>query len=241
MRAYVIHLERAVSRRSQVERIRAALPVPLEIVSAVDGAAVPPEVFKARYRRTLLQPHYPFELRPGEIGCFLSHRKCWEMIAAGDLPGALIVEDDVEIDADLFARMLPIVAAAAGEAAYVRFPVKAGRETGKTLHEKGDMSVFAPVTPGLGTQGQYVGRKAAEALLKASELFDRPVDSFLQMRFHHRVPILSTSPMAIQEISADIGRSLIQGKVKSLPEKISREVLRPLYRRKIASANKRFD
>jgi GR25 family glycosyltransferase involved in LPS biosynthesis len=240
MKAYVIHLERATGRRGQVEKIRASLPMPLEIVPAVDGAALSAEAFRARYRRTLFQPRYPFELRAGEIGCFLSHRKCWEMIASGDDAGALIIEDDVNIDAALFARMLPFVESRSGEEAYLRFPVKAGRETGKVLFEKDRLSIFAPITPGLGTQGQYVGRAAALALLKATELFDRPIDSFLQMRFQHHVPILSTSPMVMEEISADIGSSLIQGKDKPLSKKIGREILRPIYRWKVASANKKY-
>lgn len=240
MKAYVIHLERAASRRGQVEKIRESLPVLVEIVPAVDGAALSPEAFGARYRRELFHPRYPFELRAGEIGCFLSHRKCWELIVASGDDGAVIVEDDVRIDTGEFSRLLPIVVQQAGRDAYVRFPVKARRELGQVLYETGGFKVISPVTPGLGCQGQYVGREAARALLRATELFDRPVDSFLQLRFEHQVRIWTTQPMVMEEISAEIGNSLIQGQAKSILEKLRRDVVRPIYRKRVDWANRRL-
>lgn len=37
-------------------------------------------------------------LTPGMIGCFLSHRKCWQMVADGGYGKAVILEDDVRMN-----------------------------------------------------------------------------------------------------------------------------------------------
>ena len=33
----------------------------------------------------------------GTLGCFLSHAKIWELVAVGDSPHGLVVEDDVQL------------------------------------------------------------------------------------------------------------------------------------------------
>ena len=43
-------------------------------------------------------PHYPFALRPGEVGCFLSHRAVWAALLESNADAALVLEDDVELD-----------------------------------------------------------------------------------------------------------------------------------------------
>ena len=49
-------------------------------------------------RRQLFDPPYPFQLRIGEIGCFLSHRQIWAEIVRRGLPAAFIIEDDAGLD-----------------------------------------------------------------------------------------------------------------------------------------------
>lgn len=34
------------------------------------------------------------KLSPGEVGCFLSHRKAWEIISKGEEKFGLVLEDD---------------------------------------------------------------------------------------------------------------------------------------------------
>lgn len=235
--ALVIHLERATERRGQVARISSALNMPTQIIPAVDGKLLTSLDMNRRYKPNLVRPHYPFDLTRGEIGCFLSHRQCWEHIVESGKSGALIIEDDVEIDAEAFAALLPLVLGASALGAYVRFPNKAGRESGPTLRALGSSKLFEPSTPGLGTVGQFVSRKAAAALLAATETFDRPIDAFLQLRWVHKVRILSATPSVMRDNSADIGSSLIQTANRTLSARLRREIARPAYRMRVRLAN----
>lgn len=236
--AYVIHLERAVERRDQIERIRNAVPLPIKIVPAVDGLQVQEKQFRARYHPKLLTPHYPFNLRAGEIGCFLSHRKCWEMILASSNDGALIFEDDVEIDAVQFKVMLAFMMTHCSVNDYVRFPNKNRAEGGAIVAELGTMRLVWPRTPGAGTVGQYVGREAARQLLLSTERFDRPVDGFLQLVKSHKVRILTAEPHVMRDVSATIGASHIQASKVPFHIRLHHEIARPLYRCRLNRINR---
>jgi GR25 family glycosyltransferase involved in LPS biosynthesis len=235
--ALVLHLERASERRGQVARIFAALNMPAQIIPAVDGKLLTALELRC-YRPDMFKPHYPFELTLGEIGCFLSHRQCWEHIVVSGKRGALIIEDDVEIAPEAFSSLLPLVLSAIPLGAYVRFPHKPGRESGTSVLMGDGFEVFEPISPGLGTVGQFVSRDAAQALLAASNTFDRPVDAFLQLRKLHNVRILSTSPCVMRDVSVGIGASLVQTTVRPLTGRLHRELVRPLYRMRVRHANR---
>jgi GR25 family glycosyltransferase involved in LPS biosynthesis len=234
--ALVIHLERASERRGQVSRIFAALNMPAQVIPAVDGKLLTDLELRC-HRPHMFKPHYPFELTLGEIGCFLSHRKCWQHIVKSGKRGALIIEDDVEIDPKALSSLLPLVLSAIPPGAYVRFPNKPGRESGPSVLRGYGFEVFEPVNPGLGTVGQFVSRDAALALLAAANSFDRPVDAFLQLRKLHNVSVLSTSPCVMHDVSNGIGVSLVQTAVRPLTGRLSRELARPLYRMRVRLAN----
>lgn len=79
MLAYVINLDRSPERMVRMKQLLDYLGIPLVRVPAADGRqlAAPPGI------------------EAGYYGNFLSHIKCWEMIAAGSEPAGLCLEDDV--------------------------------------------------------------------------------------------------------------------------------------------------
>ncbi len=230
---FVIHLKRAVSRQGQVERLRAALPVQSHIIEAVDGLQLQQTSHAAVHVAGLFEPKYPFALRNGEIGAFLSHRACWQAILNEGVDAGLIVEDDVALDQGRFARALALACRADVSDSYIRFPVIGREKHGRTVAVDGDMKLFEPRMVGLGAQAQLVGKNAARRLLSLTEKYDRPVDSLLQLRWMTQVPMLAVMPNGVSEISGSLGGSQI-GKPKSLFERIHREVMRPYYRGRIA-------
>lgn len=236
---FVIHLARAERRRPQVEALRGALPMPVHVIEAVDGRAMTPNEIASVYRPRLYRPRYPFALGAGEIGCFLSHRKAWREIVARDLDAGLIVEDDVPVDAERLRRLLDLVGQVAGPADFVRFPQKERGEAGPVVGrgESGSL-LIEPVTPAFGTVMQIVGRDAAARLLDLTETFDRPVDVLLQMRWLHRIRILSARPLVTAEISRELGGTLVQARRHSLSATMKREIQRPLYRGTVRLLNR---
>jgi GR25 family glycosyltransferase involved in LPS biosynthesis len=236
--AFIIHLERAVSRRPQVDWITAALPVPATIVPAVDGRAMNPDETAQVYQRHLFRPHYPFDLKPGEIGCFLSHRRCWQAILDSGKDGGLIIEDDVVFEPERLAKALDLALKHAPKSAYIRLPMKSGRDKGRIIAEADGVVLLECRQPGPGTLGQYVGKDAARALLEKTRRFDRPIDTFLQVPVLHKVPILALLPAMMREMGGDIGQSTIQRDARSLGLKLRRELARARYRAMVRLANR---
>jgi hypothetical protein len=91
-RGYIIHLKRATDRRRQAEAFAASLPMPAELLDAVDGKAMSAAALQERARRDLHSPRYPFPLANGEIACFLSHRRAWQVIIDSGCDAGLIAE-----------------------------------------------------------------------------------------------------------------------------------------------------
>ena len=238
---FVIHLARAEQRRPQVETLRGSLPMPVHVIDAVDGRAMTPDQIAAVCQPALHWPRYPFALGAGEIGCFLSHRKAWREIVERDIVAGLIVEDDVAVDIGGFTRIMELVSAVAGPADFVRFPQKLRGETGAEVGSGQEgCSLIEPATPAFGMVMQLVGREAARKLLDATEVFDRPVDAVLQMRWLHGVRILSARPLVTTEISRDLGGTLAQSGRRGILETIGREIRRPLYRGAVRLRNRLF-
>jgi GR25 family glycosyltransferase involved in LPS biosynthesis len=228
--AFIIHLGRAEARRPQVDRLTATLPLPVNVLDAVDGLALAESEIEAVYRRHLHRPRYPFELRKAEIGCFMSHRKAWRAIVERGLDAGLIVEDDVEPDENLFGPALALAMKTVRPGDYIRFPYRSHTDAGAEIAKAGGMTVVEPKHVGLGMQVQLVGREAAAELLRATETFDRPVDTTIQLRWLARIRILAVRPPAIRQIGHLLGGTVVQKKSKPLGEVLSREVKRAWYR-----------
>jgi GR25 family glycosyltransferase involved in LPS biosynthesis len=152
---------------------------------------------------------------------------------AGGYRAGLILEDDIKFDPKVFARAIRLAESYAGEDTYVRFPQKKRESSSSVLAIDDELTLIRPDIIALGAVGQLVGREAARRLLEATERFDRPIDTFLQMRWIHGVNILSVWPSSLKEISADLGGSLIQ-KGTPIMTKLYREFDRMQYRRAVA-------
>lgn len=226
--AFIIHLERAPARLPQVERLCEQLQIAASIIPAVDGKSLTGQE-KARYKRHHIRPSYPFPLRLTEIATFHSHRACWQDIVNQGLDAALILEDDVTLEEPFFFQAFNAALVHMRQGDIVRFAVKARERPGKILSPGTCPHVMVPRSIGLGMQAQLVTREAARTLLEKTQKFDRPVDTYLQLRWHHGVRILTVSPSGVGEISAELGGSLIS-EHKGFLERIFQEVLRPIYR-----------
>ena len=227
----IIHLERSVERKPQVRKLKNDLPYRTKVIEAIDGAS-PDNDFLKSYTPGLLRPRYPFRLRPAEVACFQSHRKCWQEILDRGLEAALIIEDDVDIIDGEFTAAVKLAMEEIKIGDLVRLPMKPREKPRNRSVQRDNISVFEPTVVGLGTQAQIVTYDAARRLLKKTEHFDRPIDVYLQLTWKHGVRILSLWPNGVRENSSRLGGSLI-GKEKINGNKLRREILRPIYRAKL--------
>jgi GR25 family glycosyltransferase involved in LPS biosynthesis len=237
-KAFVISLPRAVHRIPQVKKIVKSLSWPTEILEAVDGSALSKEEVECVYQPKRIRPVYPFSLRRGEIGCFLSHRKAWLRILRDGLDAALILEDDVELEQPQFDGTLEFTRVNAEQGDYIQLQV---RETGPhpvCLERIGKdgyrRQLVQPTVVPLRTTAQLVTREAAYRLLDATRVFDRPVDTFLQMVWETGVRMRIVEPSFVREVSEQLGTNTIGHASHGFHwHRLQREILRPWYRQQI--------
>jgi glycosyl transferase family 25 len=229
--AFVLHMPGSASRRTQVERIIAACPVACRPLEAVDGRAMSEEDRALVYQRQVHTPRYPFALRPGEIGCFLSHRRAWQSIIDLGLCGGLILEDDVELERPGFDRALEVSADAIRSSDLVRLRLM--HRTPRLWRARGECRVERPAVTPLGTQAQLVSRAGARRLLDATARFDRPIDVFLQMHWIPGIMTCEVAPSHVVDRTADLGGSTIQPRVDGVSARIGRNLRRTWYRARI--------
>ncbi len=233
MSAFVITLERAIDRRPQVEWIVSNVPLPCSPLSAVDGKAMSAEEIARIYQRCIHRPWYPHALRPGEIGCFLSHRKAWQTILDQDLDAAVILEDDVAFEPQHLRDSINFLERHVVPGDYIQFQVRDIAVSHPTVATGDGYAIVQPCPVPLRTTAQLVTREAAHRLLDASKCFDRPVDTFLQMTWMTGVPVKVALPRVVREISQQLGGSTLGSFGRPWYEKLRKEILRPLYRAQI--------
>ncbi len=237
-KAYILHLERAVARAANVQRLGERLPIESEVVAAVDGASLSPAEIDKVYARLRFRPRYPFALTASEVGVFLSHRAIWRRIVDEKPEFGVVFEDDAEIDAGLFAALIDFVSAERAAWDYVLMPATAIRG-GTVVARRGGLALLRPDAPPLRAIGQIVSRAAAERLLAATLPFDRPVDTFLQMTWVTGQPVLVASPSPVSDVSRETGGTTVQRRSMGLAERIHHEAMRPIYRAQVLARYRR--
>ncbi len=232
MQSLIIHMPGSTNRAANVEHLLYTLPQ-AEVVEAVNGRDVVAQNGQPLRDGDLHQPHYPFPLSPGEVGCFLSHRRCWQHIVDAGWDHGLIVEDDLALDAPGWGDTLALLAEHADAESFIRLPAKRREVPRDVIAEQGQSKLFLPKVIGLQTVAQVVGREAAKRLLAVTEVLDRPVDTFLQMHWVHGQRIQTILPNGVSELTQELGGSTIQKRKSG--NKISREFKRALYRAQVSA------
>ncbi|MAO25730.1 glycosyltransferase family 25 protein [Roseovarius sp.] len=236
--AFILHLTRASARRENAHRLRDSCGLPAEIWPAVDGAAMDDRELRARVDAGLFAPRYPFPLRMGEIGCFLSHRQIWAEILRRDLDHALILEDDVALDQDVFPTALTLAQKHVNRFGYVQLQNRPPRNPGEVIASEEQARLTQPLISPVRASAQVVSRRGAEHLLHHCERFDRPVDTFVQSHWFTGLRPAVVFPAGVRTISDDLEGSTIQTGGKTPIERIKREIARGFYRQALARASK---
>ncbi len=234
--AFVLHLGRAAARGDNAQKLLETCGLDGEIWPAVDGAGLSAAQIDAVYRHRLFKPHYPFPLRNGEIGAFLSHRQIWSAIVERNLDAALILEDDVALDQPLFAPARDLGLRHIGRLGYIKMSKNAPKGRLRPLDQQDQTTLVQAENPGLGATAQLVSRDGAARLLQHCKTFDRPVDTFVQSHWFTGLVPSTVYPSGVAHIDEELAGSTIQTHDRRLTEKLRREMLRGRYR----SAVRRF-
>ena len=228
LKTYIIHLERSTERLPLVKALKHALPSP-QIVGAIDGRAILAEEVARITKRHVFGKKYPFDLLPGELGCFLSHREAWHQLVASGEDYALVVEDDAVL-APEFEQSFQLALENLTSESLIRFPIKQREVPGSAIAQRDGITLMRPKEIGLTTTMYLIGAGAAKRLLEASAVIDRPIDVWMQMRWETGVDSLTIWPSHVSAAPPSVTGSTIQRKRRGFIDGITRSVARSLYR-----------
>ncbi len=155
-----------------------AAGIPTQVVSAVDGREFDASCLDLVLQRPLVTLRLGEDPSPGMIGCWLSHRRCYEELATDphDLAALLILEDDVEVPKgfriDSVAQRLLDTEAPVIVHFFSR-GISAAHPCGRQQVTSG--VYFRHIIPP-GQTAAYAINRAAADLAVASKLMDGPAD-----------------------------------------------------------------
>jgi glycosyl transferase family 25 len=91
---FVISLIEAIERRERMTQIMDDLKIPFTFIDAVDGRDFGMSAHP-NYDRAKRLKYFGRDLKGGELGCTLSHKKAYEKMVKDNICQAIIFEDDV--------------------------------------------------------------------------------------------------------------------------------------------------
>ncbi|WP_245430251.1 glycosyltransferase family 25 protein [Rhizobium tropici] len=188
---YLINIDRAAERLAEIRRQSDEFGFRFERIDGIDGALIPRDQwvdvdhdrFQRRHGRTIL---------PGEYGCYRSHLQALRQFLASDDSMAVIIEDDVALDADFLARAM-----AAKDAAPTADLIKLVNHRWNGFRammrsRKGDIVGRCLFGPQGSTACYLVTRHGAERIVKSLAVMSLPWDVAVERGWDMQISIFST-------------------------------------------------
>ena len=202
---FVISLQEETARREAIADHLKNRGFEFQFFDAIDGRQMNvlehPD-YDAKKRRAA----HGRDLKPGELGCFLSHRGIYEEIVKQDLGFALIVEDDARFDENT-KDVLEVLLDKDFDFDIVRLlgsPKVAKGKHRKIIPILKDFWLVRLRTAPGGAHATLVSRKGAEKIVKATQKFAFPIDTVLGRSWETGIDAYSIQPgLAVQDLSFD--------------------------------------
>ena len=102
LKTYIINLKSSTHRHEYMDTLlRRYQFLNIEYTEAIDGRKLDEYSINEKFDYSKSRKKYGRTLNKGEVGCALSHRKCYEFLTHSSNRFALILEDDITIVRDL--------------------------------------------------------------------------------------------------------------------------------------------
>lgn len=186
MLTLVINLNRSNDRLKRISARLNELNVNFERVEAFDGFTLSDDEYK---RLTYPYNHpcrvrFTRELTKGEVGCFISHRKCWQKLVESNENYAVILEDDLYISdkAKQFLTNINWLPQNVGLIRLSSFYSMNNRlyiKDKSVLNSHNEYSIAKTLRYAIGTQCYIISKEFAKNAIEMSVKFECPVDEFL--------------------------------------------------------------
>lgn len=217
---FVISLKRRIDRLQHMQAVLASRGLKGEFIEAVDGQALTAEE-NALYDRSRALSVYGAEMNAAEIGCHLSHQKAYRRIVEEGHDVALVLEDDIECDADFAAVLDSVLAAPRRDWLVLRLQSTKGEIiNGSKPSTQGDMSevfhgrTLSRVRAGvLGGCAYLIRNEGARRMLRYAHRPFMPIDQTMDRYWENGITPYVLRPFPVRQ-SPRIASEISTRKVK---------------------------
>jgi len=180
---------RSSERRTRATSELAKTALDWRFLDAVDGKALlfPIPEFPEKKAKRMMGYH----LIPGQIGAFLSHRKCWEACVAKNQT-TLIFEDDFVL-LPAFEKVIDFLMHQNSQWDLIRLQALEDSPY-EVIFQKDTFALAKNTSDPLGCTAYLVKPKAAKKLLAKSQQIYEPIDHYLEHVQRHGIPMLAIRP-----------------------------------------------
>ncbi|WP_437560052.1 glycosyltransferase family 25 protein [Acidithiobacillus sulfuriphilus] len=189
---HVISMKSRPERRRHMESEGRRLGLKFQFLDAIEPQNkqdYPPN-YDAAYRKK----HFGYDLTPGEVGCFLSHRLLWEKCAASKDEVWCILEDDVHLG-DGFQKKIALAVHARKEWDLLRLMSERYDRRGKIhRHLDCEARLMAYIKQPQGTAAYLIQPHTAQVLLESTQRIREPVDNAVDQYWQHGLRLLVLDP-----------------------------------------------
>ena len=237
MKAYLINLDRSQDRLQRMYQQFEKADLAFERVAAVDGKTLSDDEIASIKRNA----GWKEPLTRSELGCFLSHRKCLELIVQSGEQYAAIFEDDVKFSKNA-KQFFQSDAWIPSDADLIKLETH-GRKVlmdAPVTVVAGEYSIARLRSQNILSAGYIVSAKYAASLLTRMNDAAAPMDHLLftpACGFFNEMALYQVSPVICDQAGLESTLSLERTqKHQSLPvwKKVIREIKRPFIRLKTA-------
>jgi len=188
----VITLKSAINRQESATKQLNDQPYEWCFLDAVDGRLIEGEI--EEYPRKKVRRLLGFDLSPSELGCFMSHKKAWEVASKESVP-VLILEDDFLLN-ETFEKAIKFALENLPHWDLLR--LQALEDSKSKLIIKGDQfSIVKNDSDPLGSTAYLVKPRTAINLLKAARVIYEPLDHFIEHTAKHNRIIHALTPYPV--------------------------------------------
>lgn len=196
-KVFLINLDKSSERLARCQEFFEQFDIEFERIPAVYGKDLSEQQITEFYDSARNAVGYKKPLGVGELGCYLSHIKCWQKIIEEELDYALILEDDFKLTESFkdFERVFSDLA----NWDYVRIAYttrNSGVSERAKINDDYDLVYYKKVP--INTLAQAVSYAGAQKLLANSKRVFRPIDVDMKHYWEKDINVLGIDPPLIK-------------------------------------------
>ncbi len=207
---FVVNLKKDIKKQQHMQKLCQKFDLDVEFIEAVYGKDLTQKEVDEVYSEKRAREEIGRELSQGEIGCALSHKKIYKKMINKKMDMALILEDDIEFDADLL-KILNKVEYFNDDWELVLL----GQHTATSRDKDTLSSIWArksivngyklvhPCEKAYGTYGYMITRNGAKKLLRHLDIIVKPIDLYTGSRTYSNLYTVNPAVIRIHDDLSD--------------------------------------